>query len=88
MTLDLPENIERLVEERVLDCGFSSAGAYLSHLVLADHTPDARPKIPGTREELEAMLLEGSKGPSITWTPGHYARKAQALLNAAPEAAK
>ena len=89
MTVDLPENVKRLVEERVQDCGYASAGDYLSKLVLADHTPDTRPKIPGTREELEAMLLEGLGGideEPIHWTPGHYARKAQELLNAHAEA--
>jgi hypothetical protein len=66
MTITLPEEIREEVERKAKLAGFADVELYLAELVRADDDPIAVPKPPlgsrysvGTREELEAKLLEG-----------------------------
>lgn len=66
MTITLPDELREELERKVRAAGFATVEEYVAELVQADEVPTPVPEPPpgarysvGTREELEAKLLEG-----------------------------
>jgi antitoxin ParD1/3/4 len=61
LTITLPDAQQAYVDDVVSDGHYASPSDYFAELVLADQKAKAQAK-------LEALLLEGLKGPMTRWT--------------------
>ena len=80
MTIELPEEIDQLIEDGARESGYGTPEDYLWSLVIADRKPNyTEAEVRAARQKLEAKLLEASKGPFIPVDAGYFERKKQAL---------
>ena len=66
LNISLPDDLKEAVESEVSRAGYSSASEYVRRLIRED-------QIRRAREELEAKLLEGLKGPAKELTERDWA---------------
>lgn len=79
MNISLPDSLKRYVEERVAEGGYGNTSEYVRELIRKDR--DERRRL--TREELEALLLEGieslDRDGGIPVTPEYWQERRRRL---------
>ena len=71
-TIQLPEDIKRIADDRAVESGFADASEYVRALILADTEQPITP-------EMEEHLMNALKTPAIEVTPQLLAEKHRKL---------
>ncbi len=65
MNISLPEEMKAFIDAQTAEEGYASASEYLRHLIREKQKRKAK-------EKLEAMLMEGLKGPMTEFTQADW----------------